>query len=300
MVLILQSNTLNIQNIEPFERQNYLPFIEDLKKSILITYLTFPLKISKTLRPGILALADVMFPNNWPDLLQNLLAYACQNSNGIIPVLKLIQSISYKYTYESRSDPLYEEIIMMCNEVHDFLLELTANTLQKATQNSNDSEAIVTLEVLLKIFYNLNYQDLHPKYEDNLGNWMNILKQSMSLPSTNEKVMFKCKGAALESILLYSNKYKEDIQGLIQDFCQQIWQLCSTATDDPEEDDVVFNCLKFFKSLMIWPDMKEFFSTHIVNLLSSLIIPNIGVTQTLVALFEDEVELYIDYYFRNT
>ena len=80
-----------------------------------------------------------MFPNNWPDLLQNLLAYACQNSNGIIPVLKLIQSISYKYTYESRSDPLYEEIIMMCNEVHDFLLELTANTLQKATQNSNDS-----------------------------------------------------------------------------------------------------------------------------------------------------------------
>ena len=112
--------------------------------------------------------------------------------------------------------------------------------------------------------------------------------------------MFKCKGAALESILLYSNKYKEDIQGLIQEFCQQIWQLCSTATDDPEEDDVVFNCLKFFKSLMIWPDMKEFFSTHIVNLLSSLILPNIGVTQTLVALFEDEVELYIDYYFRNT
>lgn len=48
----------------------------------------------------------------------------------------------------------------------------------------------------MKIFYNLNYQDLHPKFEDNLGNWMQILKHIMSLNNTDE-VVYNCKGAAL-------------------------------------------------------------------------------------------------------
>lgn len=47
-------------------------------------------------------------------------------------VLKLIQSISYKYSYEQRSDPLYEEIILVCNQAHDFMLHLTPIILTKA------------------------------------------------------------------------------------------------------------------------------------------------------------------------
>lgn len=48
----------------------------------------------------------------------------------------------------------------------------------------------------MNVFYNLNYQDLHPKFEDNLNNWMTILKQVMNFNNINENV-FKCKGAAL-------------------------------------------------------------------------------------------------------
>jgi len=36
---------------------------------------------------------------------------------------------------------------------------------------------------------------------------MSILKQVMTFSNDNEAV-FQCKGAALESILLYANKYK--------------------------------------------------------------------------------------------
>jgi exportin-2 (importin alpha re-exporter) len=100
--------------------------------------------------------------------------------------------------------------------------------------------------------------------------------------------------------LLYSSKYKEDVQETIKDFCQEIWQLCSGASEDQEFDDIVFNCLKFFKSLMMWPDMRTFFERHILDLFSNLILPNIGVTSAQVGLFEEEVDLYIDYYFRNT
>ena len=176
-----------------------------------MAYLNFPVKISKTLRPGIVALADVLFPQQWVDLMPNLLAYSCQQPGAIIATLKLIQSISYKYSYESRSDPLYQEIIKVCDEVHDFLLELTANRLQNVLDGNSDINQIITLQILLKIFYNLNYQDLHPKFQDNLGNWMKILKSIMNIQGTEEHVIL-CKGAALESILLYSNKYKEDVR----------------------------------------------------------------------------------------
>lgn len=40
---------------------------------------------------------------------------------------------------------------------------------------------------------------------------------------------------------------------------------------------------------MLWPDMKPFFIEHMNKLFQNLIIPNIGITKTLIGLFEDEV-----------
>lgn len=80
-----------------------------------MAYLTFPLKISKTLRSGLVILAHLLFPKQWPNLMISLLAYVSQAPGSTMAVLKLIQSITYKYSYEGRSDPLYEEIIQVCN-----------------------------------------------------------------------------------------------------------------------------------------------------------------------------------------
>jgi exportin-2 (importin alpha re-exporter) len=160
--------------------------IGEIKSNVLLAYLTFPLRISKTLRPGIVALADALFPQSWDDLLTGTLNYVLQFPNALVAALKLIQSISHKYTYESRSDPLYEEIIIVCDTVHDFLLELAVNTLQRVMQNPSDGGQVVVMEVVLKVFYNLNYQDLHPKFEDNLSNWMGVLKQVMGLQHSSE------------------------------------------------------------------------------------------------------------------
>lgn len=124
-----------------------------------------------------------------------MLAYASQNSQSIGAVLQLLLSITHKYTILSRSDELYEEIIKVCNEAHDYLKDLTTSVLQRVIANPNSNEAVI-LESLMKLFHNLNYQDLHPHYEDNLGHWMSVLKAVMKLPNTNESI-FKCKGAAL-------------------------------------------------------------------------------------------------------
>lgn len=95
---------------------------------------------------------------------------------------------------------------------------------------------------------------------------MAILKQVMNFQNTNQAT-FKCKGAALESILLYASKYKEDVEDAIKGFSSEIWTLCSNATDDPQYDSIVFNCLKYFKSVVMWQQMKEFFSENLGELI---------------------------------
>lgn len=100
-------------------------------------------------------------------------------------MLKLIENITHKYTYSSRSDPLYEEIIKVCDEIHDYLKDLTTNILQSVLNNPNEIPNVTILEILMNLFYNLNYQDLHPKYEDNLHHWMQVLKSIMKLQNTN-------------------------------------------------------------------------------------------------------------------
>lgn len=51
---------------------------------------------------------------------------------------------------------------------------------------------------------------------------MDILNRVMKLPINNEN-FFKCKGAALQSILLYASKYREDVEDSIKGFMSQIW-----------------------------------------------------------------------------
>ena len=49
----------------------------------------------------------------------------------------------------------------------------------------------------------------------------------------------------------------------------------------------------------MWPDMKTFFQNNFQELFRNLILPNIGLNQNMVMLFEEETQCFIDYYFRN-
>ena len=53
-------------------------------------YFTSPLKISKTLRLGIMELVEVLFPDYWGNLMTSLVAWANQNTQSMAPVLKLM------------------------------------------------------------------------------------------------------------------------------------------------------------------------------------------------------------------
>lgn len=79
-----------------------------------------------------------------------------------------MSEITNKYSYLSRSDPLYHEIIIVCNQFQQFLLKLTTFSVDNIINHQNNPMHIKILEQEMILFYNLNYQDLHPQFEDNL------------------------------------------------------------------------------------------------------------------------------------
>ena len=108
------------------------------------------------LKDTIVFLAQRDFPTNWPELIAEL-NVCLVHPDYIYKALKLVFKLTEKYTYSSRSDPLYEEIIITCDTVHNNLLLLAQSILQQLTNGQNLKVSFEILKVLLKVFYNLNF-----------------------------------------------------------------------------------------------------------------------------------------------
>jgi exportin-2 (importin alpha re-exporter) len=159
------------------------------------------------------------------------------------------------------------------------------------------------LKLLLRIFYQLNFQDLHPKFEDNLKEWMSIhqhvfqLQIDLKLLGGQDLILFKCKGESMRCILLYVQKYKEDFQALIHTFSQEIWQMCTLTDQDSKFDKIVINAIKYFKQLVVWQDMRGYFTENFKTLVDVLIVPNLMIQQVDITKFKIEPQSYIDTFF---
>lgn len=77
----------------------------------------------------------------------------------------------------SRSDELYTEIIEVVNVFHEPLLYFLQEYIKIVYSQQGDANVLKTIVIMLKIFYKFIYQDIHPKIEDNLGNWVGLLKR---------------------------------------------------------------------------------------------------------------------------
>jgi hypothetical protein len=49
-----------------------------------------------------------------------------------------------------------------------------------------------------------------------------------------------------------------------------------------EYDSIVFNCLKYFKSIILWTEMKPFFVENMGQLVEKLIMPNLKIDKSKV------------------
>lgn len=97
-------------------------------------------KIVEQLLDSVVNIAEKDFPDKWQGLIKELLQYidlTLSNTGTNLIVLKLFKRIIAKYEWSMRSDPLYEEIILVCNESHDAMMQLTKNTIDFVSSSQN-------------------------------------------------------------------------------------------------------------------------------------------------------------------
>ena len=86
-------------------------------------------------------------------------------------------SIFEKYSVETKSQKLWEEIKFVLDNFALPFTELFKSTLELAKTQANNKENLKiifgSLLLISKIFYFLNYQDLPEFFEDNMQVWMN-------------------------------------------------------------------------------------------------------------------------------
>ncbi|KAM3139477.1 hypothetical protein pb186bvf_008502 [Paramecium bursaria] len=261
-----------------------------LKKNLIMVYVKAPQSISIQLRESLLYLIQKEYPLNWMEFI-NEVGQALLIPEFTYKILKLVRKFTNKYSYLGRSDPLYLEINQTCDGLHNPLIQLAILQTQRPDFKN--------LHQLLKIFYNLNYQDLHPAFEENIQQWMEFLKYVLTIQGFQQSEIFKSKGAALQCVLLYTTRYKEDFKDIVNMFCQEIWAICASDQKMIGNEKITSNALKYFKALVNSKDMTQFFQSNVPLLMQHLIIPYISIGKNEADLFQSEpssfIELYFDY-----
>ncbi|CAD8162710.1 unnamed protein product [Paramecium octaurelia] len=289
------------RNFDDYQAQYVQNVVQTIKQHIISAYIVSEAPLIHQLKDAIVYVASRDFPTQWPTLMADLNQFLA-HPDYVYKTLKLIYKLTEKYVYQSRSDPLYEEIIITCDTIHHNLLLLAKSLIQQIEALQNLQLSYEILKTLLKVFYNLNFQDLHPHFEDNLQSWMEFMKVVLRLQPVQgvEQFLFKCKGEALKCVLLYAMKYRDDFGDLIQVFSSEIWNVCTQTSAGRDSDKIVLCALRYFKTLIAWQDMKAFFEQNIKILIESLIIRNLSLSKDEIGMFSDEPQEFIEKFFEQS
>lgn len=273
--------------------------------------LTSQPNIQKQLSTAISQIGQQDFPSKWPNLMNEMVTRFQQSGdfNMINGVLQTAFSIFEKYSIETKSQKLWEEIKFVLDNFAAPFTELFKSTmdLAKAQANHKDNLKIIFGSLLLisKIFYFLNYQDLPEYFEDNMQTWMNGFHElltagaSVQLLQTDDDdepgVFEDLRSQICDNIGLYAHKYEEEFQPYMQKFVMAVWNLLLSLGHQVKYDMLTSNAIQFLASVADRQQYKSLFEepSTLASICEKIIVPNMEMREIDVELFEDNPEEYI-------
>ena len=281
-------------------------------KRVLPALVSTPANVSDFISEGIAIIASVEYPQFWPDLTKELMSLLTNDDHGRnFRIWNLVEEITNKYPHEERSDPLYHEINVTLDAIHDKLLYYSQGYLSQIGVIEDKQLLPSYLNIyrsILRIFYNINSQDLPACVEDSIANWSKILKETLAKKVdiralSNERevdvLWFECKGEAIKSALLFATRYREEFMDCIQPFAQEIWGICTESSQDEKYDKILVNAMKYFKCFCENPNFLQFFSENLTTMFTKVLIPNLTPNEQTKISFEEEVDVFIENIFGN-
>ncbi|KAF4553980.1 Importin alpha re-exporter-like protein [Elsinoe fawcettii] len=282
--------------------------VATIKKELIGLMIAVPPSLQIQLGEAISVIADSDFWERWDtlvdDLVSRLTADNPQVNNG---VLQVAHSIFRRWRPLFRSDALFTEINHVLSKFSTPFLTLLQNVDQAIAQSEGKKEVLqanfTTLDLMMKLFYDLSCQDLPPVFEENLGaisglflKYLNYSNASLETDDDSESGPLEfVKAGVFEALQLYTQKYEDAFGSFLGQFIQSSWQLLTTIGAETKYDILVSKALQFLTSVAKIKQHAEVFNNKDVlgQVVENVVLPNLSLRESDVELFEDEPIEYI-------
>lgn len=265
--------------------------------------ISVPPSMQTQLGEAISAIADSDFWERWDTLVDDLVSRLtpdnAQVNNG---VLQVAHSIFKRWRPLFRSDDLFTEINHVLSKFSAPFLQLLQNTDQVITQSQGNKDLLQphfsTLNLAIKLFYDLSCQDLPPDFEENLANISSLLLKYLTYDSPLLRTddddeagpLEYVKAGIFEVLILYVQKYEDAFGPHLGQFVESSWTLLTTIGTETKYDVLVSKALQFLTSVTKINQYAQSFNNQEIlgRVVEQVILPNISMRESDVELFEDE------------
>ncbi|KAI9098339.1 Cse1-domain-containing protein [Phlyctochytrium arcticum] len=273
-----------------------------IKTHIVTLMRAVPASLQAQLGEAVSIIADNDFPDNWMNLIPDLTSKLSADDHvSNIGILQTAHSIFRRYRGMTRTDKLFLEIKLVLSTFAQPYLEFLKIVDQAIEANKDNGPVLQNLfQVLLqivKIFYDLNYQDLPEFFEDHQSEFMVLFQKYLSytnpLLSTGDDdevgSLEKVKATICESLDLYAKKYAEEFTHL-PDFVTVVWNLLTTTGLEPKNDILVSKAIGFLTSVVQPSQYRSLFQDPdtLRNICERVVLPNMQLRDSDEELFEDD------------
>jgi exportin-2 (importin alpha re-exporter) len=197
---------------------------------------------------------------------------------------------------------LFTEINHVLERFTGPFLTLFESTDALITQNANDKQALrelfQTLNLIVKLSFDLNCQDLAPVYEENLATIMGIFHKYLTytnplLETDDEEesgALERTKSGICELLQLFAGKYEDVFDPMLQNFANSTWTLLTELGPQPKYDILVSNALQFLTAVARSHKHAKNFESEAVltQVVEKIILPNMALRESDEDLFEDD------------
>jgi exportin-2 (importin alpha re-exporter) len=286
---------------------------QTIKTHLVQLMCSTPAQIQSQLSESISLIANSDYPNQWLNLLPELIQHFTATTDGstLVGVLKTANGIFKRFRHVERSDDLYRVIIYTLNLLQAPLLDLAKSVSQAidAATTAKDQAAtqnmLEALRLICRIFYSLNFQDLPEYFEDHMEEWMVIFAKFLQYANsdveddsneTEPSVVDRVQTAIIENLHLYASKDEEVfVDTYLSQFVGLVWRRLIQVTTYPKHDSLATTSMKFLSSLIEKPLHRALFSEPdtLRQLFTNIVIPNIRFRDSDEELFEDSPHDYI-------
>jgi exportin-2 (importin alpha re-exporter) len=193
---------------------------------------TVPPQIQAQISKTISLIAEVDFPDKWPNLLPGLVQKFNSPDFAVVNgVLMTANSIFKRFRYVQRTDELYRVIIYTLQHIQEPLLTMFMQTGKAVEAFANDPQQLKprfeSLRLMCRIFFSLNFQDLPEFFEDHMKEWMEEFAKYLQYKNPllddgseedNPSPIDQLQSAIIENLKIYADKDEEPFIPFLPNF----------------------------------------------------------------------------------